>query len=259
MAAHEGLIGYILAGGRSSRMGTDKAMLSVTGEHGGNTFLAHAVETLRPVASEVVLLADPQARPNLEGATRAIPDLHPACGPLGGIESALTDLSTRKADWACFLPVDMPLLPPGLYASLIDHWLSLAPHGLRVAFVEIDGHPQPLVSLLHASLLPVIANALDQGLHKVTHVLKNAAESFAPSTSPAIASGSNVLEITSFVTASPASESPLGTSNHRLNWQPSQQEEKQRHLWFENLNTPEDLRIIRDFSHNPGSTPTESG
>jgi molybdopterin-guanine dinucleotide biosynthesis protein A len=250
MAAHEGLIGYILAGGRSSRMGTDKALLTLTGEQGSKTFLAHAVETLRSVASDVVLLG---SREDLQGADRALPDLRPAKGPLGGIETALSDLSAHKAEWACFLPVDMPLLPPGLYAALIAHWLARATEVLRIGMVQVDDRPQPLVSLIHLSLLPVISQALDQGLHKVTHVLKNAAESFAPPTSPGVASGSNVLEVISFVTESPASELILGTSNLRLKWNPSPQEETLRHLWFNNLNTPEDLNAARDFFVQTGS------
>ncbi len=113
---------YILAGGRSSRMGRDKAMLQLAGK----TLLARAVEIARTVATEVVLLGD---RQDLQGADRAIPDLHPGCGPVGGMETALRDLASRpsdsqKAERACFLPVDMPFLPAGLYAALMRDWLA---------------------------------------------------------------------------------------------------------------------------------------
>lgn len=244
-------IGYILAGGRSSRMGTDKAMLTLHGEKDGETFLSHAVRTLRTIADQVVLVGD---RQHLEGADRAIPDLHPNCGPLGGIEAALRDASSNHQDWACFLPVDMPLSPPTLYAALIQHWLALAPSGLRIGMVQVDDSPQPLVSVIHISTLPYIADALSRGRHKVTPVLQEAAESFSPLTSPAVGSGSNALEMILFATASPASEPLLGTSNHYVNWKPSPQEESNRHLWFQNLNTPEDLRAARDFYAQPGST-----
>ena len=244
-------IGYILAGGRSSRMGTDKALLTLDGGKAGETFLARAVHTLRTVADEVVLVGD---RPHLEGADRAIPDLHPNCGPLGGIEAALQNLAAHHAEWACFLPVDMPLLPPTLYAALITHGLAQAPNGLRIGLVQVDDTPQPLVSVIHISTLPYIADALSRGWHKVTPVLQAAAKSFPPQTSPAVASGSNALEIVSFATASPALEPLLGTSNSYVNWKPSPQEAALRHLWFQNLNTPEDLRSARDFSAPLGST-----
>src|SRR5271168_1377463 len=124
---------YILAGGRSSRMGRDKAMLSLAGK----TLLDRAVRTARSVAREVVLLGD---RQDLQGADRAIADLHPGCGPVGGMETALRDLASRpndpqKAERACFLPVDMPFLPAGLYAALMRNWLAESTH---VAYPIVD-------------------------------------------------------------------------------------------------------------------------
>jgi molybdopterin-guanine dinucleotide biosynthesis protein A len=172
---------YILAGGKSSRMGRDKAMLELEGK----TLLARAVETLRSVKElqlpdgsvEVTICGE---REELEGADRAIVDRYPSCGPLGGIEAALNDLATREnTDWAFFIPVDMPLLSGALIGQLLTLWIreSLKLEGVRACLVKIHGTPQPLVSLVHRSVLRPVREALDLGRYKVVPVLQSSGAS----------------------------------------------------------------------------------
>jgi molybdenum cofactor guanylyltransferase len=217
---------YVLAGGRSSRMGRDKAMLAL----GGKTLLARAVETLRGVASEVTVLGE---RQQLEGADRALPDLHSGCGPLGGMEAALRDLASRRtADWACFLPVDMPFLPASLYAALVRHWLDI---GVRIGYVQIDGLAQPLVSLIHISVLPYLTAALDAGRFKATSALEAAAKDLS-----GLSTGSPARNVISFENLE--SDPPIAACvPSTLHWTPSPQQLASRHLWFSNLNTPEEF------------------
>jgi molybdenum cofactor guanylyltransferase len=233
---------YILAGGRSSRMGRDKAMLPLA----GRTLLARAVATARTVATEVVLLGD---RSDLQGADRAIPDLHPGCGPVGGMETALRDLAarpddSRKTEWACFLPVDMPFLPAGLYAALMRHWLAEAPFGIRVAYPTVDEGPQPLISLLHRSVLPYLTAAVEIGHLKVTSVLENVANELASPFGDGLHSGHIQLNTDSFTSSSHAREQSAGLE---LSWRPSAQQLAARHLWFSNLNTPEEFAAGESF------------
>ena len=159
-------------------MGRDKAML----ELGGKTLLARAVETLRSVKGlqspdgrvEVTLCGERDA---LEGADRAIVDRYPACGPLGGIEAALHDLASHKeADWAFFIPVDMPLLSNTLIELLLSVWTteSQKSERVRTCLVEVEGRPQPLVSLVHRSVLAPVRDALESGSYKVVPVLQSA-------------------------------------------------------------------------------------
>jgi molybdopterin-guanine dinucleotide biosynthesis protein A len=78
------IIGVILAGGKSSRMGRDKALLKLD----GRPFIWHVVTTLQAVFDKLVLVAnDPSAYRFLELET--IGDIFQDCGPLGGIHSAL--------------------------------------------------------------------------------------------------------------------------------------------------------------------------
>ena len=75
--------GYVLAGGRSSRMGTDKALLLLAGK----PLIAHAVVKLGRLCQDVRVLS---ANSALAPYAPLVPDLHPDCGPIGGIEVALT-------------------------------------------------------------------------------------------------------------------------------------------------------------------------
>jgi molybdopterin-guanine dinucleotide biosynthesis protein A len=227
---------YVLAGGRSTRMGRDKAMLPLA----GRTLLARAVATLRTVATEVVLLGDRVDRPDLQGADRAIPDLHPGCGPVGGMETALRDLAHHPtAEWACFLPVDMPFLPAGLYAALMAHWLAEAPFGVRVAYPTVDEGPQPLISLLHRSVLPYLTTAVEIGRLRVTSVLEGAAKELGSPFGDGLHSGHIQLNTDLFRSSPPhAREESAGLE---LPWRPSAQQLAARHLWFSNLNTPEEF------------------
>jgi molybdopterin-guanine dinucleotide biosynthesis protein A len=168
---------YILAGGKSSRMGRDKAMLELEGK----TLLSRAVETLRSVKNlqsqdgrvEVTICGEREA---LEGADRAIVDRYPSCGPMGGIEAALNDLATRgEADWAFFIPVDMPLLTDSLIGQLVTMWSteSQSSENVRACLIQVEGRPQPLVSLVHRSAIDLVRAALDSGRYKVVPTLQS--------------------------------------------------------------------------------------
>src|ERR1700730_11691463 len=101
--------GYVLAGGKSSRMGRDKALLELAGK----PLVLHAVVKLRRVCRDVHILSN---RPQLEAYAPLVRDLHEGCGPLGGIEAALEH---SQHDWNLFMPVDMPFLP----SSFLFGWV----------------------------------------------------------------------------------------------------------------------------------------
>jgi molybdenum cofactor guanylyltransferase len=224
-------------------MGRDKAMLTL----GGKTFLRRAVETGRAVAEEVVLLGH---REELEGADRVIPDLHPGCGLVGGMETALRDLAAHPGrEWACFLPVDMPFLPVGLYAALIRGWLEESAAGLRVAYAEVDGVPQPLLSLLHVSAKDYLEVAVGTGHLKVTAVLRNTAKELCTSVGDRLNSFHTKVQTLAFVPGRvPGSEQEQTAP--RFPWTPTAQQLAARHLWFANFNTPQELeegeRFLKD-------------
>ena len=102
--------GYVLAGGRSTRMGRDKALLLWN----GHPLIAHAVDLLRSAGVEPHIAG---SRPDLGAFSPIIYDLHPGCGPLSGIEAALARCAE---DAALFIPVDLPLLPYEFLREMIE-------------------------------------------------------------------------------------------------------------------------------------------
>lgn len=215
--------GYVLAGGRSSRMGQDKALLKL----GGRTLLDRAVSTLRRCTGDVTVVGT-----DLLPEVPSIADEAPGQGPLGGIEAALSHLSR---DWAAFLPVDMPLLPPGLYAALISDWHSQAQSGCHLGFLVVNGLPQPLVSLMHRSTLPSVRDALRANQNKVVPVLESAGRQMALNLG---LQEETVLRRTEFI---------AGIAANPLPWTPSGIEIASHHLWFANCNTPEEFHEAEEL------------
>lgn len=214
------LVGYVLAGGRSSRMGQDKAAMRL----GGATLLELAVAKLRPVCQEVVVVG-----PGVEGV-RSILDAHPGCGPVGGIEAALADCC---GDWAAFLPVDMPLLPGGLLRAMVGVWRRDAGEGARVCFAVTEGRVQPLISMVHRAVLPWIRGALERGEFRVRPVLERAAAELADE----IGGRAEGLLLRTEVRV----EGRGARIGGEVVWRATAAEWAARELWFSNLNTPEEF------------------
>jgi molybdopterin-guanine dinucleotide biosynthesis protein A len=97
-------LGAVLAGGRSSRFGSDKALAML----GGRTLLDHALAALRPHCDAVIVVG------RGEVADWPRPDM----GPLGGIAGALIHAADRGFDRVLTAPVDCVRLPDDLRALL---------------------------------------------------------------------------------------------------------------------------------------------
>src|SRR6266403_4268845 len=103
-------MGFVLAGGKSSRMGagTDKVFL----EFGGQTLLDRALAVMGSVCDRVAIVGEPAKFRNYESV---VPDIFPGCGPLAGIHAALLHSS---AELNLMLAVDMPFVSRELLAFL---------------------------------------------------------------------------------------------------------------------------------------------
>ncbi len=149
----------ILAGGKSTRFGRDKASTIVL----GRSLLQRAIDSFAGLVDEyVVVRAVGQTLPSLATAVEltTVEDLYPETGPLGGI---YTGLKTRLSPVAVVVACDMPLLQPALLREL----LRLAPaHDLVVPMN--DGMPEPLCAAYSKSCLGPIEAQLEAGVFKVT-------------------------------------------------------------------------------------------
>ena len=196
--------GYVLAGGRSSRMGADKALLQLAGK----PLIAHAVAKLRRLCADVHTLS---ATPTLAAYAPLVPDLHPNCGPVGGVEAALAHSSR---DWNLILPIDVPFLPTAILQTLVADTVARG-ETTRVGMLALDGRPQPAVCLLHKDISPSIAAAVALEELRLLQVLEAAANVFA-------------LQ----------HNHPL---DQVLRFHPIPADAQS--LWFANLNTPQDLAV----------------
>jgi molybdenum cofactor guanylyltransferase len=162
----ESLFGFVLAGGKSVRMGTDKAALALR----GRTLLEHALEILRTLASEVAILGSKQ----LYGSygVPVIEDIFAGCGPLGGIHAALTFVAEKsksvaatttgssEAPLALIIAVDTPFLDPQFLAHLTGRGRESR---AVVTTPEIAGYTQPLCAVYSLDFLPIAERALKTG------------------------------------------------------------------------------------------------
>jgi len=151
----EPLTGFVLAGGKSTRMGQDKAALSLHGP----TLLETALATVRSVAGQVFILGSAELY-STYGPT--IADIFPECGPLGGIHAAL---SSTKTQFNLVLAVDTPFLSSELLRYISERALA---SGAAVTAPEIHAYPQPLCAVYSRGFLPIAERALKRGDFKIT-------------------------------------------------------------------------------------------
>lgn len=137
--------GLVLAGGRSSRMGADKAFLDI----GGDTILAHVVRRLGPQVSEITLNA-PAEFPNPLGL-RLVPDrIGGQIGPLAGVFSGLRDMRARGpgATHLLTVPSDSPFVP----LDLVRRLEAGADDPNAIVIAVSDGRDHPVFGLWPVSI-----------------------------------------------------------------------------------------------------------
>jgi molybdopterin-guanine dinucleotide biosynthesis protein A len=127
----------VLAGGRSSRFGGDKLAVRVD----GRALLDRAIDAVRVVTSEVVVVAPPGVDRLVPDGVRVAHDERPFDGPLAGLAAGLAALEP-DVERAIVVAGDMPSLVPAVLARLIAA-LAAAPT-VGVAVLGSDGEAPPL-------------------------------------------------------------------------------------------------------------------
>jgi molybdopterin-guanine dinucleotide biosynthesis protein A len=145
--------GIVLCGGKSSRMGTSKALLPF----GPETMLQRVVRVLGRVVSPIVAVAAvDQELPALPPGVLVARDAREARGPLQGLAAGLQALPAH-VDAAYVTGTDVPLLVPGFVTQLLE----LA-QGYDVALMEVDGFTHPLSAIYRRAVLPHVEQLLAQ-------------------------------------------------------------------------------------------------
>lgn len=193
---------FVLAGGRSTRMGRDKALL----ELGGRPLIEHALEKLRALGFSPRIVG---SRSDMASFAPIVLDIHPHTGPLAGIEAAL---AASDAELNLFLPVDVPWI-----AVEFLQWIAerAATTQALATVPRVQGSPQPLCTVYSRTLLPYAQTAVAAGDARIMRAVETAAN----------ATG---LRIDSF---------DVETVAAAQSWQ----QRPPIHRWFENINTPGDF------------------
>ena len=147
------LTAVILCGGRSSRMGHDKATLLA----GAETFLDRAIRVAREIAGDVIVVA--RASQAIPPGVRVVNDPVEDLGPLAGIAAGL---SSSQTDLNIVIACDMPLIKSAVLQRLVD---AIAGHDACVAVV--DGHASVLCAVYRSRVAPIAKQMLDHGERRV--------------------------------------------------------------------------------------------
>ncbi len=126
--------GLVLAGGRSSRFGRNKLAERID----GRTLLDSAIDGVTPASTEILVIAAPDAAPDLPAGARLVHDPVAFEGPLAGVAAGL-----RAARESIVLVVggDMPTLVGAVMASMLA---ALDERRVEAAVLEHEGVPRPL-------------------------------------------------------------------------------------------------------------------
>jgi molybdopterin-guanine dinucleotide biosynthesis protein A len=159
LSVHE-VAGFVLTGGRSSRMGRDKALLPV----GGQALCERIGDVVAAVANEVFLIGHPERYGHLK--YECLADVHPDMGPLSGLETAL---SLGRAELHVVVSCDAF----NVKAEWLRALVAAAEGGARCVVAEdADGNVQPLCGVYRKECRGVVSRALAEGRPRMMDLLR---------------------------------------------------------------------------------------
>lgn len=169
----DSIAGFILVGGESRRMGTDKAGLRFHGQ----SFVDRIAGEVSQLTTSVSIVGSNAATLQLKDSTKLaiVPDVYPKWGALGGVHAALAACSGQgsaqsPAEWALIVACDFPFVTKELFirlATLREGFDAVAP-------IQSDSIPQPLCSLYRvAPCLPRAEELIKSGERKPIALLQS--------------------------------------------------------------------------------------
>jgi molybdenum cofactor guanylyltransferase len=152
------ITGIILCGGKSSRIGMNKALLML----GKISLLEHAVATIKPLTNQCILSGNSNDFP--DSSFEFIPDIIPGIGPISGIYSALIHSSTEHN---LIINCDNPFL-----SSNVLHYILENSIGFDIVLPEFDNIVQSLTGYFNKSSLSFIAEEIQKKHYKPIDIFK---------------------------------------------------------------------------------------
>ncbi|MBM4434387.1 MAG: molybdenum cofactor guanylyltransferase [Chloroflexi bacterium] len=144
----------VMAGGRSRRMGRDKAWIDL-GD--GRPIVRHVVDVVSGVADDVLIVANDERYATL--GPRVVPDAHPGTGVLGGIA---TGVAAAAHERVLVVACDMPFLLPRMLRFLAEQ-----ADGYDAVVPRVGGEYETLHALYTKACLPAMRRALEAGERRV--------------------------------------------------------------------------------------------
>lgn len=155
-------IGYVLAGGMSSRFGQDKALIAV----GGKPMLARTLDVVGASGVRETRIVGARSKYGEFGA-RCVKDKWPGEGPLGGILTALINSVKYKYGyfWNLVVSCDMPFLTVDWLAFLVERTRSSE---AQVVLARSGEGLEPLCACWRTDAARTLKPAFERGVRKVT-------------------------------------------------------------------------------------------
>ena len=150
--------GFVLVGGKSSRMGVDKALLPFA----GRPMVEIAVAKLREFCADVSVVGN---REDLAGYAPVVREARVDVGPAAGIEAGLM---AAGQEWSLFIPVDVPLVP----GELLRRWAeAVMAKGCVASYLVVQEQRQPAFCLMRRECLVAVSAAIERGERRVAALL----------------------------------------------------------------------------------------
>jgi len=145
----------ILAGGKSTRMKQDKALVKLNNK----TLLNHQIDTLSPIFNEIII----SANINYNCDYKIINDINKNKGPIGGIYSVLQNIKTEKV---FIIAVDMPYITQDIINKLINNC-----NNYDITIPKINNRIEPTCAIYSKKCISVIKKQLTLNNYKLTNFI----------------------------------------------------------------------------------------
>ena len=152
--------GFVLVGGKSSRMGRDKALLP----YRDRTLVQYIAAQVSSATGSVTLVGRPERYRAL--GYPAIPDVYPDGGPACGIQAAL---EASPAEWNLVAACDMPALTAAFLNTLLE--AAESSEGDALVPISPSGYPEPLCAVYRRTCLSLLTQAVQRNVRRVTQAL----------------------------------------------------------------------------------------
>lgn len=158
MITKNNITGIILAGGKSSRMGSDKGLLLLNQK----AFVQYSIDALSPLVSEIIIVSDQSAYDTF--GYKRVKDVTKNAGPVAGI---ISGLEATQTTYNIILSCDIPLISTKILSKLV----VATNKNTTIIQVESHGKSMPLIAMYNKQVLPIFKEQLQNNERRLRVVV----------------------------------------------------------------------------------------